>query len=62
MSQSCLNLKVYSSAKARECKKSVFERQLYMDNSILFPFNKVTEVLHLLFGQSCVITIESSEI
>lgn len=39
---------------------SVFERILYMDNSIMFPFNKVCEVMKLFYGENAVISVEQA--
>lgn len=53
-------IKVYMNKNSRSSGHSVFERILYMDNSIMFPFNKVCEVMKLFYGENSVITVEQA--
>lgn len=61
MKQSVL-LKVFLNQQSKRSGISVFSRVVYMDNSVMFPFNKVLDVMHVLFGEDCVCQVEQYSI
>ena len=57
MKQSVL-LKVFLNQETKRSNKVAFSRVVYMDNSVMFPFNKVLDAMHVLFGEDCVCQVE----
>lgn len=58
----CIIVTCWSNAAAYDSKKPVFERQLYVDSNVVFPFSQIEASLRVLFGDQCVVGFSSQMI
>lgn len=58
----CIIVTCWLNVSSYDNKKPIFERQLYVDSNVVFPYSQVESSLRVLFGDSCVVGFTSQNV